>query len=99
MQIVERLAIGVIDRLGPQAKGTKRKGARPAISKGTAAKHQAFQDKEELVPDRKEGALFNKALGDMLAPRATTAAFLKLAEAKKKHGWSWQTEALVLSVG
>ena len=43
--------------------------------------------------------LFKKVVGKAWSYRAADSCYTKLSEVKKKHGWNWKEDTLVLSAG
>ncbi len=106
MALVQRLTVSpheplsaVLDRLGQKAFVAKRSRLHEPISVPTAAKHKAFAVKHGLEAAAADVDSFKQLIRTTWSPRASDAAFLKLMEARKKHGWAWQSDTLVLSVG
>ena len=54
---------------------------------------------QKITLSKADEQLFKKVVGKAWSYRAADSCYTKLAEVKKKHGWNWKEDTLVLSAG
>ena len=54
---------------------------------------------QQFTLSKADEQLFKKVVGKAWSYRAADSCYTKLAEVKKKHGWNWKEDTLVLSAG
>ena len=92
----------VLRRLGSTAFADKTPAAnsKPApVSVKTRAELNKYAKAQKNTPSKADEQLFKKVVGKAWSYRAADSCYTKLAEVKKRHGWNWKEDTLVLSAG
>ena len=92
----------VLRRLGSTAFADKTPAAKSKaapVSEKTREGLKKYAKAQKITLSKADEQLFKKAVGRAWSYRAADSCYTKLAEMKKKHGWNWKEDTLVLSAG
>ena len=92
----------LLRRLGPTAfaKGKARPRAKERpLSAKTREDLKKYAKEKKLTLRQADADAFKRTVGTVFSHRATDSCYAKMLEARKKHGWDWTCDTLVLSAG
>jgi site-specific DNA-cytosine methylase len=92
----------LLRRLGPtafaKAMAWPRRAKRPLSAK-TREDLKKYAKEKKLTLRQADADAFKRTVGTVFSHRATDSCYAKMLEARKKHGWDWTCDTLVLSAG
>ena len=88
----------VLDRMQLSAQRKSKARESEELSEKAKKENTAYAVKHHLLISPKDEAEFFAKVRPLMTKRAAQVAYLKMAHAKKQHGWSWEKDLLVASV-